>query len=62
MNAGESYGSGHVDDNGFLCLGNRHSGQGLEDSPYDLDYVIRRARFWCIGFSVLKETAEFPQM
>lgn len=62
VNGGESYANGHVDDNGFLCLGSRHSGQDLDDSPYDLDHVIRRARFWCTGFSVLKETGEFPQL
>lgn len=60
-NGGESYESGHVAANGFLCLGTEHENQEVESSPYPLDWVIGRVRYWCTGFSVLKETGEFPQ-
>lgn len=61
LNGGEQYTVGHVDSDGFLCLGKAHTGKGLCDSPYDLEYVIARARFWTTAFSILKETGEFPQ-
>lgn len=62
VNGGEEYDIAHVASDGFLCLGDDHEGRELEGSPYDIDYVIRRARYWCTAFSVLKETREFPQM
>ena len=60
-NAGAGYATGHVAEDGFLCLGAKHSGRKIADSPYDVAYAIRRARFWCTAFSVLKETGTFPQ-
>ena len=57
--AGESYEDGHVMENGFLCLGD-DAVRELGKSPYDLEFTIKRARYWCTGFSVLKETGEFP--
>ena len=60
VNGEEPFESGHVDENGFICLGPDHEGQEIEDSPYDIAWVIQRARFWCTGFSVLKETGAFP--
>lgn len=62
MNAGELYDEGHVDENGFLCLGDDHPDQNTASSPYDVRFVIPRARYWCTGFSVLKETGEFPNL
>ena len=59
-NGGESYRKGHVANNGFLCLGPDHGDKELKNSPYDLKYAILRGRFWCTGFSVLKETGSFP--
>ena len=60
LNGGESYDRGHVDENGFLCIGCEHRGQNLEDSSYDVRYAIQRARYWCTGFTVLKQTGSFP--
>jgi len=62
VNGGEEYSVGHVAEDGFLCLGSDHPGRGVEDSPYDIEYVIKRARYWCTGFSYLKEHGDFPQM
>jgi len=59
-NAGEAYVKGHVAEDGFLCLGGAHPGHDYGNSPYALDFVIPRARFWCTAFSVLKESGEFP--
>ena len=57
--AGEEYTVGHVAADGFLCLG-EDTTRELDCSPYDLEFTIRRARYWCTAFSVLKETGEFP--
>ena len=40
----------HNDDN-HICLGDR---------PVDLETAIKRARYWCVAFSVLMETGTFP--
>jgi hypothetical protein len=58
--AGEDYLTAHVAPDGFLCLGEGHESHAVADSPFAIDFVIRRARFWCTGFSVLKETGSFP--
>lgn len=58
-NAGEEYTAGHVAEDGFICLGN-DTVRDVKESPYDLDYTVRRARYWCTAFSVFKETGEFP--
>ena len=60
-NAGEAYGVGHVAEDGFLCLGT-DSTRSLQCSPYDLERVILRSRYWCTGFSVLKETGAYPNL
>ena len=60
-NDGISYSSGHVAEDGFLCLGG-NSTRSIEASPYDLQHVILRSRYWCTGFSVLKETGVFPNL
>ncbi len=57
--AGEGYFEAHVAEDGFLCLGAASVLQ-LERSPYDLDYAVRRARYWCTAFSVFEETGVFP--
>ena len=54
-NAGTDYFVSHVAPDGFLCLGNPCE-RDLAKSPFGLDFTIRRARFWCTGFSVLKDT------
>jgi len=60
-NAGMGYAESHVASDGLLCMGTRHVKE-LKSSPYDIETVISRARYWCTGFSVLKETGEFPQL
>ena len=60
-NAGTDYVESHVSPDGLLCLGPNH-GKSLQSSPYDIETVILRARFWCTGFSVMQETGEFPQL
>ena len=59
-NAGVSYEKGHVRDDGLLCVGENHSTK-VDTSPYNIEFCILRARYWAIGFSVLKETGRFPQ-
>jgi hypothetical protein len=59
LNGGEEYQVGHVDANGFVCVG-KQSVKSVQASPYDIRYVIQRTRFWCAAFSVLKETGQFP--
>jgi len=62
LNGGATYRHGHVADNGFLCIGSEHTNQDVEASPYDLRFVIRRARYWVTAFSLFKETGEFANL
>ena len=56
---GTDYFVSHVAPDGFLCLGNPCE-RDLAKSPFGLDFAIRRARFWCTGFSVFMESGAFP--
>jgi len=47
-----SYEQSHLAGDGFICVADAAS---RENSPYDLDFVVRRARFWCTGYSYLRE-------
>jgi hypothetical protein len=58
-NAGTSYEDGHVAENGFICLGEHHTSQDLLDSPYPVDFALKRAVFWTTLFSYFMETGEF---
>jgi len=60
-NGGVDYPTGHVDSDGLLCLGG-DSSRTVETSNYSLDFVMKRAKYWCIAFSVLKQTGEFPDL
>lgn len=40
-------GQSHMFSDGRICIGNA--------SSYSLDYVVRRSRFWCTGYSYLRE-------
>ena len=42
----------HLSDDGFVCLGAESS---RENSPYNLAFAVARARFWCTGYSYLRE-------
>ncbi len=57
--AGADYFEAHVAEDGFICLGHGSVRQ-LQQSPFDLDYAVKRARFWCTGFSFFEETGRFP--
>ncbi len=58
-NGGEDISVGHVSFDGWICMGD-HGCFHHEDSPFDLESVIHRTRYWCIAFSVLKVTRRFP--
>ena len=57
-NGGADYFKAHVDEDGFLCLGHGSTRQ-MNRSPFKLDFVIRRARYWCAAFSYFKENGTF---
>lgn len=59
VNGATEYTVSHVDTDGFICVGTQ-SIRSVPDSPYSLQYVVTRARYWCTAFSVLKETGIFP--
>jgi hypothetical protein len=62
VNCGYSFSSGHVHPDGFICIGgNSDYSRNASESNLDLNTVVERARFWCLAFSVLKETGNFPQ-
>jgi len=46
------YQESHLRTDGFICVG---SGAHTERSPYGLDFVVKRSRFWCNGYSFLRE-------
>jgi hypothetical protein len=62
--AGTRYLDGHVaPTSGFICLGDQHLNESIEDSPYPLLYVLQRAKYWCIAFSYMKEhNVSFPNI
>lgn len=47
-----SYGEAHLSSSNEICIGSGVSGN---DSPYGLGYTVKRARFWCMGYSFLRE-------
>ena len=59
--AGTSVHTSHIFADGTLCLGAEHT-PTVATSPFDLQTAVARARYWCTGFSVLKETGEFPNL
>lgn len=56
-NAGCDYYKGHVNSEGFLCL-HANATHDTGSSPFNLDYAVRRARFWCTAFSYWQETGD----
>ena len=60
VTCGYSFSKGHVHEDGFICMGNNYS-RNPSESQFDLQTTVERARFWCLAFSVLKETGTFPQ-
>lgn len=50
--AGHAYAASHLSNGGLICIGPHTS---VNASPYDLSYAIKRARFWCTGYSYLRE-------
>lgn len=47
-----SYVESHLSHDGFVCVG---EDSNRERSPYKLDFVVKRARPWCTGYSFLRE-------
>jgi hypothetical protein len=47
-----SYLQSHLSSSGDICLG---TGMTSTSSPYDLKFAVQRARFWCTGYSFLRE-------
>ena len=47
-----SYEQSHVSSDGFVCVGKDLS---RDHSPYGLEFVVRRTRFWCTGYSCLRQ-------
>lgn len=50
----------HTIHGGMICIGAGAHDSSPARSRYDLETVIRRARFWCTAVSVYHETGEFP--
>ncbi len=53
-NCGKEYAKCHVSEAGIICVGSQHT-NSLADSPYDLDFVLKRARSFCTYFSAWME-------
>ena len=62
VNGGETYSTGHVAENGFLCLGGNHADQSLESSPYAIGFVIQRARYWCYRLLRVERVWPVPRL
>lgn len=56
-NAGCDYYQGHVNSEGLLCL-HANTTNDTSRSPFNLDYAVKRARFWCTAFSYWQETGD----
>jgi len=50
----------HTINGGMICVGAGAHDTNPACSPYDLETVIKKARFWCTAISVYHETGEFP--
>lgn len=61
VDAGVPVTVGHVFPDGLLCLGSDHA-RVPQQSPRNLRDTVLRARFWCFGFSMFKETGRFPDV
>jgi hypothetical protein len=47
-----SYTQSHLGSDGFIC----YADPLVRDrSGYDLDYVVKRVRTWCVGYSFMRE-------
>ena len=46
------YHQSHLSPGGEICLGSRITSL---HSPYGLEYAVKRARFWCTGYSFLRQ-------
>lgn len=52
--------AGHVNVDGVLCLGDGAT-LSVHGSPFTVNIVVPRARYWVTAFSYFKETGTFPQ-
>jgi len=51
----------HTTNGGLICVGPAAHTTDVNASRHDLEFVVPRARFWCIGVSVFHETGQFPE-
>lgn len=56
-NAGCDYHESHVDSAGFLCL-SASTTHNTANSGFNLEFAVKRARFWCTAFSYWQETGD----
>lgn len=56
-NAGTNEHQSHVSRSGIICVGNG-AVPFVWMSPFDLDFTIKRARFWCTAFSHWRATGD----
>lgn len=47
-----SYEDSHLGSDGFVCVAR---GADHNNSPFNLEYVVKRTRFWCTGYSFMRE-------
>ena len=47
-----SYSESHLGPDGLICIGRDLY---RDSSPYNLSFAVPRARFWCLGYSYLRE-------
>lgn len=50
----------HTINNGMICIGRGAHDANPRRSQYDLETVIKKARYWCTAISVYHETGDFP--
>jgi len=60
-NGGYAYSKCHCHEDGNICIGHKKHRGKVKASAYTLEEAVRKARYWCTGFSHLHETGKFPQ-
>jgi hypothetical protein len=50
----------HTTHGGLICVGPHAHNPSVKSSPYDVDFVLKRARYWCTAVTVFHETGSFP--
>jgi hypothetical protein len=58
LSACEEYTIAHIRKDGYVCVGTGIHEDSVYKSPFSLEYVIKRARYWCTAYSYFKETRD----